>query len=208
MKQTIQTDELNVISPYDPLDKVYNDYCSRLIREYERFKRKLKKEKNLLASVSVLFDDIVLLLSYYFIDVCDQYTNSNRIVFKVRKELFHERNKLTKIILKNEIQRQRAKLEEALSDEELKAKDINVESLRSLKRISKLLKTYGEQAVDKTVIEEYQANKITKVKWIALSDVKVCDICSSLNGKIFEIDEVPAKPHFNCRCWIVPYDKQ
>lgn len=41
-----------------------------------------------------------------------------------------------------------------------------------------------------------------KVKWITKQDEKVCKDCADLNGKIFEIDNIPRRPHVGCRCWL------
>lgn len=35
-------------------------------------------------------------------------------------------------------------------------------------------------------------------------DPKRPDICEAYDGKIFKIDETPAKPHPQCRCWVAP----
>lgn len=46
---------------------------------------------------------------------------------------------------------------------------------------------------------------IDQVIWVAEHDEKTCHTCHSLDGQIFDIDEVPNKPHYFCRCWIKPY---
>ena len=39
-----------------------------------------------------------------------------------------------------------------------------------------------------------------KYKWIAEFGENTCEKCAALNGKEFEEDEVPQRPHPNCRC--------
>lgn len=39
-----------------------------------------------------------------------------------------------------------------------------------------------------------------KYKWIAEFGENTCERCAALNGKEFEEDEVPQRPHPNCRC--------
>lgn len=66
---------------------------------------------------------------------------------------------------------------------------------------------YGETMVDKTRVETFKENKIKYVRWITQGDEKVCSECKERNGKIFPVDNIPAKPHYRCRCWIEPYIK-
>ncbi len=42
-----------------------------------------------------------------------------------------------------------------------------------------------------------------KYVWVTESGSNVCDVCKSLNGKIFSGNEIPQKPHPNCRCAIM-----
>ena len=66
---------------------------------------------------------------------------------------------------------------------------------------------YGETMVDKTRVETFKENKIKYVRWITQGDEKVCSECKERNGKIYPVDNIPAKPHYRCRCWIEPYIK-
>ncbi|MGN0192218.1 MAG: hypothetical protein ACI4CY_01660 [Candidatus Gastranaerophilaceae bacterium] len=42
-----------------------------------------------------------------------------------------------------------------------------------------------------------------KYVWVTESGSNVCDVCKSLNGKIFSGNKIPPKPHPNCRCAIM-----
>jgi SPP1 gp7 family putative phage head morphogenesis protein len=41
---------------------------------------------------------------------------------------------------------------------------------------------------------------IEEVEWVAEDDSRTCKICRERNGKVYKIDEIPPKPHYNCRC--------
>lgn len=51
-------------------------------------------------------------------------------------------------------------------------------------------------------IKEARKRGVKKVKWLTKHDGKVCEDCADLNGKIFEIDSIPRRPHIGCRCWL------
>lgn len=42
-----------------------------------------------------------------------------------------------------------------------------------------------------------------KYVWVTESGSNVCDVCKSLNGKVFSGNKIPPKPHPNCRCAIM-----
>ena len=66
----------------------------------------------------------------------------------------------------------------------------------------------GQYAItleDAALKDSYEKAGIKKVKWIAENDSRTCKICSALSGQVFDIDDVPEKQHYHCRCYIVPY---
>lgn len=62
---------------------------------------------------------------------------------------------------------------------------------------------------NKGLVEEFKSNQITKVQFLAALSDRTCPICSSLNGRIFEINQLNEganQPpiHSMCRCSLVP----
>ena len=53
-----------------------------------------------------------------------------------------------------------------------------------------------------TLIEVFRDNGVEKVRWITSPDDRRCKQCASMHNKIYPIDNIPAKPHIHCRCWI------
>lgn len=71
---------------------------------------------------------------------------------------------------------------------------------------SKMTEEYGIRSHDRATVEAFHALGVKNVQWHAQNDRKTCSECDSLDGAIFPIDEVPDKPHPNCRCWITIAD--
>ena len=46
-------------------------------------------------------------------------------------------------------------------------------------------------------------------EWVSARDGRVCDVCASMDGQKFTLDEVEGMipAHTNCRCMILPYEK-
>lgn len=65
----------------------------------------------------------------------------------------------------------------------------------------------GQEAIeitDAAVMEAYEAAGVAKGMWLTERDQRVCSDCHQLDGKVFPLTEVPTKPHWNCRCRIMP----
>ena len=45
---------------------------------------------------------------------------------------------------------------------------------------------------------------VKKVRWMIYGDDRVCDVCLSMAGNVYDIDKVPDRPHLRCRCYLVP----
>lgn len=58
--------------------------------------------------------------------------------------------------------------------------------------------------VDDAVVTEYKKSGVKEVMWVSEHDNKTCDECLDMDGNIYPIDNIPEKPHYNCRCTVEP----
>lgn len=63
---------------------------------------------------------------------------------------------------------------------------------------------YAITIEDETLLQTWKDAGIKKVQWVTERDDRVCHECRPLDGKVFDIDNVPEKPHYNCRCTLKP----
>ena len=121
-------------------------------------------------------------------------------------DVLGEYNPVTNYLYYPEAERKRSRLAEAL----ITAVVVNsrADYHKELRKFADLwytqTKQYGEKMVDKTRINTFKKNGIKRVKWVTKEDEKVCKECNERDGKIYPIDKIPDKPHYNCRCWVVP----
>ena len=117
-----------------------------------------------------------------------------------------EYNPVTGYLYEAEADRKRARLAEALIAAVLVG--LRAEYHKELHKFANLWHTqtlqYGETMVDKARIDTFKANGIRRVRWETEDDEKVCEECKKRDGKIYPIDGIPTKPHYRCRCWVVP----
>lgn len=113
---------------------------------------------------------------------------------------------LTGYIFLNEFNRKRDRLFEGVvcAPDRTKLRDKFAKSARSLYR---QLVQYGDIVVDNSRKKAFEDSGVKRVKWVTQCDDKVCEDCKPLNGKIFYVNKIPAKPHYGCRCYLVPVVK-
>lgn len=112
-------------------------------------------------------------------------------------------NAVTKYVYKHEVERKRMRLVEALmsdTDKQAMREDIR----RAANAWWRQSQQYAIDVEDEAVLTAFSDCGVQRVKWIATLDDRTCKTCRERNGKIYPIDKVPDKPHYNCRCYLLP----
>lgn len=78
---------------------------------------------------------------------------------------------------------------------------------QALKQWTKQLGQYAINVTDAAVMQALDDAGVEGVVWVTERDQRVCADCHQLDGRWFPLDEVPAKPHWNCRCRLRPAEK-
>lgn len=107
---------------------------------------------------------------------------------------------ITKYVFKHEVERKKARLYESIMASSTKAEEVNT----GLRYWSKMCSQYAIEITDEATIQAYKDDGIKKVRWITQEDTRVCEICLSRQNEIYDIDNIPPKPHWNCRCYLIP----
>lgn len=68
----------------------------------------------------------------------------------------------------------------------------------------RLVRTEMAQAMDKSTMEQYEANGVPYVRWSASRAGNTCEICLDYNGNIYALEDAPDLPHPQCRCVKLP----
>lgn len=75
---------------------------------------------------------------------------------------------------------------------------------KALKDWSRQIGQYAITFTDDAVVQAFKDAGIERVQWITEEDERTCRSCSSLHGTEYQIDEIPPKPHYGCRCRLKP----
>lgn len=115
-------------------------------------------------------------------------------------------NLVTGYLYDKEADRKRLRLNEQM----LTAREYNNRTMYqdSLRRAANLWWTqtsqYGISVVDEATIKGFKDMGVKKVRWIAADDEKTCPTCGKRDNEVYSINAIPPKPHYGCRCYIVP----
>ena len=99
-----------------------------------------------------------------------------------------------------EAERKAYRLAETLEVSENRDTEID----KALRAWSKQLGQFAINITDYAVIQAYEDAGVEMVEWRTVADERRCHECMSYDGQVFRVDEVPAKPHFGCRCRFIP----
>lgn len=115
--------------------------------------------------------------------------------------VFAVHNPVTEYVYKNEVDRKRARFYEML----VATQKVLLSIKKAMQLWRQQTKEYAITVVDTATLQGFKDAGITHVIRKAVKDGSTCATCAELNGKVYPIDKIPSKTHYNCRCYYVPY---
>ena len=67
---------------------------------------------------------------------------------------------------------------------------------------------YGISTVDEATVKGFKDMGVQDVRWIAAEDERTCPTCGGRHNKVYGINNIPPKPHYGCRCYVVPVNEK
>lgn len=187
---------------YELTDIVIENIRKELIRDFSKLKSLLSyDELNVMSATKAVYSKIDLYVRQMFLQlmqaVYKKVTKRTCPYNYVWLESFLlEYDEVSKYVYANEFERKRDRLAEALIASTKKNEEIDA----ALRYLSFMLTAYAVRVTDQVVLTAYRDMGIDAVRWKAEKDNKTCTICKHRNGHIYDIEQVPPKPHLNCRC--------
>lgn len=190
---------------YKRTDKVIAIINRRLIKLFSRLKSVIAIDKlNILSEVNSTYKQIEKLFREMFYELikadyeAEAKAKRDRLLYETWiDELVEEYDPVSKYVFENELDRKRARLFEALMSSNTPSKEVDA----ALRSVSLMGKAEAVEVTDKAVIKAFKDNGVIKIRWHSEHDNRVCFECLDRDGKIYDIDKIPDKPHPNCRCW-------
>lgn len=193
---------------YEYTDKIISTMNKRFIRVMDRLKRRL-------ASI----DEISALLTESEQTIAELDNITRTMLLKAAKKAYKDNggrldtidemwliaylsglSPVTKYSYTNEVDRKRSRFFETLA-----ASDKDPKELKTALRLwSHMAGEYALEVTDAAVMEAFREANVKKVRWLTEMDDRECAECASRNNNVYGISKVPSKPHWGCRCVLVP----
>ena len=189
----------------------------RNLRSFSRLKQLDFDELNILNAVTDIYRDVVRMAKkkylgiakLAFIDAMIAAGKSEKEAEKLSDEsitvdyileMLDEYDPVTLYQFLPEIERKKQRLIEALIAAHNKNDEIN----KALRYLTLQLSQYADQAEIEATLTAFREAGVKRVRWITQEDEKVCKTCAPRDGKVYPINKVPPRPHYRCRCELVP----
>lgn len=193
---------------YEKTDQIITILNRILINSFRKLKTLASFDKlNVIRDVNDMYEKVLSFAIKNYKKLAIYYYGRATYGKKERKmddwvdEYLAEYNPLTKYIFVPELERKKGRLIEIVANSDTKTKDIDA----SLRLWSKMFTQYAEDITFDVTIQGYKDIGVKKVIWQTENDTRVCPVCQERDGRVFDIDKVPNKPHIGCRCWVKPY---
>lgn len=187
---------------YELTDIVIENIRKELIRDFSKLKSLLSyDELNVMSATKDVYSKIDLYVRQMFLQLMQAvYKKVTKRTcpynYAWLENFLLEYDEVSKYVYANEFERKRDRLAEALIASPKKNEEIDA----ALRYLSFMLTAYAVRVTDQVVLMAYRDMGIDAVRWKAEKDNKTCTICKHRNGHIYDIEQVPPKPHLNCRC--------
>lgn len=187
---------------YELTDIAIENIRKELIRDFSKLKSLLSyDELNVMSATKAVYSKIDLYVRQMFLQLMQAvYKKVTKRTcpynYAWLESFLLEYDEVSKYVYANEFERKRDRLAEALIASPKKNEEIDA----ALRYLSFMLTAYAVRVTDQVVLMAYRDIGIDAVRWKAEKDNKTCTICKHRNGHIYDIEQVPPKPHLNCRC--------
>lgn len=187
---------------YELTDIAIENIRKELIRNFSKLKSLLSyDELNVMSATKDVYSKIDLYVRQMFLQLMQAvYKKVTKRTcpynYAWLESFLLEYDEVSKYVYANEFDRKRDRLAEALIASPKKNEEIDA----ALRYLSFMLTAYAVRVTDQVVLMAYRDIGIGAVRWKAEKDNKTCTICKHRNGHIYDIEQVPPKPHLNCRC--------
>lgn len=187
---------------YEQLDKILKKLVAQIYYLSRNYRRMKLDEMNVVGEINKLYRELEELSRAAFEEIAEYYyraENGKRHIDwqEWLDEFLRTPSPVLKYSFGSEAVRKRDRLVEAL-----------IATTGSVAEFDKAMSYWAQmsgwealEVADEAILEAREENGVELVAWRSEHDNKVCNHCWELNGKIFSLDDLPPKPHPNCRCW-------
>lgn len=197
-------------NPYELTDKAIKLLNKRAVTRFRAAQAKMSKggfdELNVIRTVKELYKELANDNHQIFLELArEQYVllephGNEKPTAGWLEHLLLMYSPVTLYVYEHEVTRKRDYATESIIASKTKKAEIK----KALIRWSKFTAEYADIVTDEATLKAFKDAGVKRVTWNTEEDDRVCEKCDPLNGKTFDIDKVPPKQHWGCRCWLTP----
>lgn len=177
---------------------------AKIARRFSTFKSLASfDEINLLQNATEMFDELESDAEEMYLKIARHYARmfglENKITKKWLAGYLKSYNPVTTYQYDHEVDRKKYRMFEAYM------------ATKAMAEIDKCMRLWTIQVnqasvdiTDKAIIDMAKIAGYKWVMWLTEEDDRVCKNCRPRDKQIYPIDKIPPKPHYNCRCIVVP----
>lgn len=190
---------------YEYLDKIIKQLVIRIYHAFQEFKATDFDELNVVIIAAELYQRLMqinreaylLLMRYYLMLEAQEGEDYGDEMFDLwLDDLLRTPSAVMKYSYESESIRKRDRLVEALIGTNGSVQEID----KAMRYWTQQTGWFALEVADEALKRGRVLRGVRYVKWVSENDTRVCTDCMAMNGKIFPIQNVPPKPHPNCRC--------
>lgn len=193
---------------YEYTDKVIRYMRKKFIRLFDSFRTNVPfDELNVISSSKSLYEELEKITEESLLAIAKRAYKTNgglyesSITHRWLLGWLNDYNPVTKYVYLHEIERKCARFAESILASNNPSAEIDV----ALRYWSNMVTQYAIDITDRAVEQAYSDNDIEKVMWVTIKDERRCKECRERDGKVYDINNIPPKPHWGCRCYLIPY---
>ena len=193
---------------YEYTDVIIRYLNKRFIEVFHRLKSLVSfDELNVLQSTRLIYDELMQITEEKLLELAVYYYNGTVKNSKTNIDrewlylILDDYDPITKYVFIHEVERKRARLAESILASQNKSKEIDT----ALRYWSAMVAQYAIEVTDEAVKQAYVDDGVEMVMWVSMLDDRRCKECEKREGKVYDISNVPPKPHIGCRCYLVPW---
>lgn len=203
------------MTDFSYIDDELGNYRAKLFVRFtdlfHQTRKRRKKENGLLEWISGMYDELHKLATRMFLRIGKHYYKKaggkeDTVTEDWILLLMDEFDPVEKYRFSDEFERKKYRAFEAIWASII-AKESPEKSIKTSRSL--LNKQVSEKAVrvgDMAELTAWEENGIHHVQWIAHMDERTCEECAYRHMKIYTLKELPARPHYGCRCHIKVVD--
>jgi len=187
---------------YEYLDRVLKKLVREIYRLFQDFRELPFDELNIVPSANSLYEKLKDANFRAYMEIALHYYREEAgklgsYTKKQLEEVLRTPSRVMKYSYDAEVVRKRDRLVEALVATEGAVAEID----KAMRYWTQMVGWFAVEVADAAVAQAREDNEVDLVIWRSEHDEKVCSVCHHLDGKVFDSDAVPPKPHPGCRCW-------